>query len=170
MRIYFGRILDDGLLHGDAPPEPIGVLSYATNIGGATLWEAVHAAKAALVTNGGMPTTLALPPVAVITEEARLDANEVPLHPNGLTPYAGLDVVQVPAMAAAEGLVYDRSGCFLVVAEDFRITPSRDYAPAYQRDSVALRISGQFGVAVPVPAASIRKLTTAPAGARSAKK
>ena len=63
----------------------------------------------------------------------------------------------MPSMAPTEALVYDRSGCYLVVAEDFRVTPSRDYAPAYQRDSVALRVSGQFTVAVPVPAASIRK-------------
>ena len=48
-----------------------------------------------------------------------------------------------------------------MVAEDFRITPSRDYAPAFQRDCVALRISGQFAVAVPVPAATIRKLNVA---------
>jgi len=60
-------------------------------------------------------------------------------------PIKEWSVVQVPAMAATEALVYDASGCYLVVAEDFRITPSRDYAPAYQRVSVALRIAGQFG-------------------------
>lgn len=62
---------------------------------------------------------------------------------------AGLDVVAVPAMAASEALVYDRTGCYLVVAEEFRVTPSRDYAPAYQRDSVALRTSGQLLLACP---------------------
>src|SRR4051812_22835604 len=77
---------------------------------------------------------------------------------DGLTRNAGLDVVAVPAMAATEALVYDWSGNFLLVAEDFRIVASRDYAPAFVRDSVALRVSGQFTVAVPVPAASIRKL------------
>jgi hypothetical protein len=70
---------------------------------------------------------------------------------------------------ATEGLVYDRSGCYLVVAEDFRVTPSRDYAPAYQRDSIALRVSGQFTVGCPVPTASIRKLTVTP-GTQTAKK
>ena len=70
-------------------------------------------------------------------------------------------MVPVPAMAATEALVYHASGVLLVVAEEFRIVSSRDYAPAFQRDSVALRVSGQFAVAVPVPAASIRKLTVA---------
>ena len=88
------------------------------------------------------PTTVALPPVAIVAEEARLDGDQRPLYPDGLTRYAGLDVVAVPAMAAAEGLVYDRSGCYLVVAEDFRITPSpglRPRLPAGQRGAAHLR-------------------------------
>jgi len=73
-------------------------------------------------------------------------------HGPGLTVFRlsappRFDVVAVPSMAAGEALVYDRPGCYLVVAEDFRVTPSRDYAPAYQRDSVALRVSGQFTTA-----------------------
>jgi hypothetical protein len=48
---------------------------------------------------------------------------------------------------------------FWVVAEDFTMTPSRDYAPAYERDSVALRTSGQFGVGVPNPTKAIRQVT-----------
>ena len=91
------------------------------------------------------------------------------MYPNGLTSYAGLHVVAVPAMTATEGLVYDKSGCYLIVADDFRVTPSRDYAPAYQRDSVAMRVSGQFTVAVPVPAMSIRQLTIG-AGTQTVKK
>jgi len=49
-----------------------------------------------------------------------------------------------------------------VTAQDFRIDASKDYAPAFQRDSIALRVSGQFTAAVPVPAASIRKLSITP--------
>ncbi len=159
LRAYFGRTLDDGLLHGDGTaPNPQGVMENATSVGGGDLWQAVHDAKGEMIATGGSPTTLALPPAAVSAEEARLDGNERPLYSDGLTRYAGLDVVPVPALADGEGLVYDRSGCYLVVAEDFRVTPSRDYAPAYQRDSIALRTSGQFGAAVPLPAASIRKL------------
>lgn len=167
LKTYFGRTLDDGLLHGDTPPEPVGVFTYAPNVGGPTLWEATHAAKAAIITNGGTPTTIALPPVAIVTEEARLDGDQRPMYPDGLTRYAGLDVVPVAAMTASEGLVYDKSGNYLVVAEDFKITASRDYAPAFVRDSVALRVSGQFAVATPVPAASIRKLTITPAGTQA---
>lgn len=65
----------------------------------------------------------------------------------------------MPALAAGETLVYDRTGCFLVVGDDFRVTPSPDYAPAYQRNAVALRTVGEFTVGVPLPARSIRKLT-----------
>lgn len=49
-----------------------------------------------------------------------------------------------------------------MVAEDFTITPSRDYAPAYERNSVALRTSGQFGVGVPNPTKAIRQVTVTP--------
>jgi hypothetical protein len=65
-------------------------------------------------------------------------------------------------MTPAEGLVYDRNGCFLVTAEDFRVTPSRDDTSAYRRDSVALGIFRTVHRAVPVPAASIRRLTITP--------
>ncbi|TIC83864.1 phage major capsid protein [Nocardioides sp. GY 10113] len=160
LRLYFGRVLDDGLLHGNGTaPNPTGVFSFAEEATGTDLWSSVHAAKAAIVTAGGSPTTVALPPSAIVAEEARLDAQNRPLYDGALTAYAGLEVVAVPAMAADEGLVYDKSGCYLIVAEDFVVTPSRDYAPAYQRDSVALRTSGQFTVGVPVPDASIRALS-----------
>jgi hypothetical protein len=84
------------------------------------------------------------------------DANGYPVYRDGLTRYNGLDVVAVPSLVAGEALVYDRAECFWVVAEDFTITPSRDYAPAYERDSVAMRTSGQFGVGVPNPTKAIR--------------
>jgi len=89
----------------------------------------------------------------------RLDGQDRPLYPDGLTRFAGLDVVTVPALTTGETLVYDRAGCFLVVGDDFRITPSPEYAPAYQRNAVALRTVGEFTVAVPLPARSVRKLT-----------
>lgn len=57
--------------------------------------------------------------------------------------------------------MYDRTEVFWVVAEDFQITPSRDYTPA-QQDSVALRTSGQFGVGAPTPTKAIRQVTIAP--------
>lgn len=57
--------------------------------------------------------------------------------------------------------MYDRTKVFWVVAEDFQITPSRDYTPA-QQDSVALRTSGQFGVGAPTLTKAIRQVTIAP--------
>jgi hypothetical protein len=99
------------------------------------------------------------PPNSYVQEEGRIDANGYPVYRDGLTRYNGLDVVAVPSLAAGESLVYDRAEVFWVVAEDFTMTPSRDYAPAYERDSVALRTSGQFGVGVPNPTKAIRQVT-----------
>jgi hypothetical protein len=131
MREFFARRLDDGLLHGNGvAPNPKGVFSVAPDAAaGDTLWDAVTVAKGEIVAAGGTPTTtLALDPVAVVQEEGRIDANGYPVYRDGLTRYNGLDVVAVPALAAGEALVYDRTEVFWVVAEDFTITPSRDYA------------------------------------------
>jgi len=109
---------------------------------------------------GPIATWSTLPPAAITGEEARLDQDGRPLYPDGMLRFGGLDVVPTPAMTPAEGLVYDKAGMYLMVAEDFNVSPSYEYAPAYQRDSVALRTSGQF--AVPVPAMAVRKLTVGP--------
>jgi HK97 family phage major capsid protein len=161
LRAHFGRTLDDGLLHGNGtPPNPLGVLGIAAAAAGTGLWAAVHTAKGQIVAAGGNPTTLALSPAAVVAEEARrLDAENRPLYPDGLVTFAGLEVVRVPALAATEFLVYDRTQTFFVVGDDFQVTPSRDYAEAYKRDALALRVSGDFAVAVPIPTMAIRKLT-----------
>ncbi len=112
LRTYFGKTLDDGLLHGSGvAPEPRGVLDFATEADGATLWAAVHTAKAGIVTAGGTPSTIALSPADAITEEARLNGNNEPMYPTGLSSYADLDVVRVPALDAGEVVVYDRTGC-----------------------------------------------------------
>jgi hypothetical protein len=92
----------------------------------------------------------------------RIDGNDHPLYPQGLTRFAGLDVVIVPALTTGQTLVYDRAGVFLVVGSDFAVKPSSYYAPAYQRNSTALRTVGEFTVAVPVPARSIRRVTVTP--------
>ena len=125
-------------------PNPKGVFSIAPDAAaGADLWDAVTVAKGEIVAAGGTPTTLALDPVAVVQEEGRIDANGYPVHRDGLTRHNGLDVVTVPALAAGEALVYDRTEVFWVVADDFTITPSCDYAPAHEQGT---RASGQFGV------------------------
>jgi hypothetical protein len=40
---------------------------------------------------------------------------------------------------------------FLVVGSDFEVFPSREYAEASKRDALALRVSGDFAVTVPIP-------------------
>ena len=87
----------------------------------------------------------------------RLDGDQHPLYPEGLTRFAGLDVVTVPALGAGESLVCDKTGRFLVVGSDFAVQASTDCAPAYQRNSTALRTVGEFTLAVPVPVRSIRR-------------
>ncbi len=70
-------------------------------------------------------------------------------------------------MNPTEALVYDARCCYVVVAEDFRITPSRDDASAYH-GVCGTAHRRQFPGAVLVSAASIRKLTVA--AGRSAEK
>jgi hypothetical protein len=46
-----------------------------------------------------------------------------------------------------------------MIGDDFEVFPSREYAEAYKWDAMALRVSGDFAVAVPIPAMSMQKLT-----------
>ena len=59
-------------------------------------------------------------------------------------------------------LVYAADDLMLVIARDWVAQASRDYAPAFKADKVALTLSGRFAVAAPVPARSLRKLTVTP--------
>jgi hypothetical protein len=40
--------------------------------------------------------------------------------------------------------------------------PSRSDSEAYRRDALALRVSGDFACAAPIPAQAVRKLTVTP--------
>ncbi|GAB2646658.1 hypothetical protein GCM10009743_22870 [Kribbella swartbergensis] len=72
-------------------------------------------------------------------------------------------MVAVPSLAAGEALISDWTEAFWVVAEDFTITPSRDYAPAYGRDSIALRTSDSSGsVSRTRPRPSVRSRSRRP--------
>lgn len=46
-----------------------------------------------------------------------------------------------------------------VVARDFRVERSTEYAPAFKGDKVALKVTGRFGAGLPVPDKTIRRLT-----------
>jgi hypothetical protein len=71
----------------------------------------------------------------------------------------GLTVVTVPGLTAP--LIYDAARVYAVVARDFRIVRSTDYAPAFKADKVALKITGRFGAGVPSSAKCIRRLNVA---------
>ena len=71
----------------------------------------------------------------------------------------GLDVVPVPGLLSP--LVFDASRIYAVVARDFRVERSTEYAPAFKGDKVALKITGRFGAGLPVPTKAIRSLDLA---------
>lgn len=142
-------------------PNPLGLMTQATSVEGDSLWTATEAAVTEIRGAGGQPTTIALNVADATAEAFRLDGDGKPMYPQGLTTYAGLQVVTVPALATGEVLIYDRTGVFLIVGSDFAVQPSTDYAPAYVTNSTALRTVGEFTAAVPLAATTIRRLTIA---------
>lgn len=56
-------------------------------------------------------------------------------------------------------MVYDSASVFLVVARDFAVRISGDYAPAFKADKTALRLTGRFGVGIPTLGKSVRKVS-----------
>jgi hypothetical protein len=131
LRDYLGTVLDDGLLHGSGTePGLPSVVALATAWTGADLWDATGAAVGEFAAAGGVAITITLCPADAVAEAFRCDEENRPLYPYGLTRLAGLDVVTVPALTAGETLVYDRAGYFLVVGDNFGITPSPEYALA----------------------------------------
>ncbi len=154
----FSRDLDLGLLIGTgAGANPLGVVGRASEVTAASLVGAVAAAVAEIGEDGGRPTHLALSPTAAATEAAREGNDGHPVHPTGMAEMQGLTVVPVPGLT--DPLVYDAARLYSVVARDFRVERSTDYAPAFKGDKVALKITGRFGVGLPVAAKTIRKLT-----------
>ena len=79
-----------------------------------------------------------------------------PLYPTGLATIAGLTPVLVAGLVIP--LVYDASNLYFVVARDFRAVLSREYAPAFKNDEVAIKVSGRFGVGCPGLDKTVRKL------------
>ena len=156
----FSHTLDDGLLNGSGtPPSPKGVLGRATVTDGPTLTGAVAAAVGEIGEAGGSASHVALSPTTYAAELAR-EGDQGAIHPTGLGNLLGLTVVQVPGLTSS--LVYDATTIYLAVGRDFRVDSSGDYAPAFVADKVALRVTGRFGVGVPSPAQSLRKLTVTP--------
>lgn len=160
LRDTFSAKLDRDLVSGDGQgATPAGVTSIAPEVAGPDLWGAVAAAKGEIANAGGAPSHLALNPTAAAAEEGQRDGLGRPLYPDGLQTFAGLTVVR--GLAATVPLVYDSSRCWLIVRRDFQADLSRDYAPAFERYAVALRLVGRFGLAIPTVINSVRKLDVA---------
>ena len=161
VRDAFSTDLDDGLLNGDGTANtPTGVLSRAEEVTGPTLTEAVGEALADMGEVGGTPTHLALSPTAAVAEATRTDGQDRPLYTGGVLPdLYGLTVVRVPGLT--QPLVYDAGSVFLVVARDFAVRISQDYAPAFRADKTALRLTGRFGVGIPTLGKSVRRVSVA---------
>ena len=158
--------LDDGLLTGSGPPEPAGVIAAAPNAGGATLLEAVAAAKGGISDAGGVPTTLAMSGADMAAADTAVDAGGQMIYPGGFGPAVGLVPVTVPGLATP--LVYDKSRVYCVVnGELSSVDMSTDYRFAH--DAVTFRVKSRINCAVPAPNKAIRKLTVTPAGTQAAR-
>lgn len=162
VRDAFSADLDSGLLHGTgAGATPTGVLSRAADVTGPTLTAAIAAAMADMGEAGGTPSHVALSPSDAIAEATRTDAQDRPLHEGGrLETLFGLNIVRVPGLE--QPVVYDASSIYLVVARDFTVRVSGDYAPAFRADKTALRVTGRFGVGLPNGIRAIRQLVVSP--------
>jgi hypothetical protein len=91
---------------------------------------------------GGTPTHVAMSPTDAVAEATRTDGQGRPLYAGGVLPdLYGLSVVRVPGLE--QPLVYDASTTYLVVARDFTVRSSLDYAPAFKADKTALRVTGR---------------------------
>lgn len=133
----------------------------ATVTRGPDLRAATFAAVGAIGDDGGAPTHIALAPSVYAAEAGREDTDGRPLYPDGLSSFAGLESVLVPGLATP--LVYDATRLLFVVARDFKATVSRDYAPAFKKEEVAIKVTGRFGIGCPGLDKTVRALDLAPA-------
>lgn len=158
VRDAFSGDLDSGLINGDGTLNtPSGVLSRAAEVSGPTLTGAIGTAMAQMGEAGGTPTHVAMSPTDAVEEATRTDTAGRPLYEGGQLPdLFGLTVVRVPGLE--QSLVYDAGSTYLVVARDFAVRASGDYAPAFKADKTALRVTGRFGVGIPTLGKSVRKV------------
>jgi HK97 family phage major capsid protein len=154
----FSGDLDAGLLNGDGlGANPTGVLGRAPEVTGPSLTEAIGVALAEMGEAGGSPTHVAISPTTAVEEATRTDGQGRPLYAGGVLPdLYGLSIVRVPGLT--QPVVYDSRSTYLVVARDFAVRISTDYAPAFRADKTAMRVTGRFGVGVPLLAKSIRRV------------
>ena len=155
-----GPVLDDGLLHGDGDPGPIGVVGLAPAVAGTSLRIAAIEAQASIDGDGGNANVLAANPTVIAAEAQREDTQGRPIYPDGFTSLGNLAVLSVPKLLSTETLVYDSTRLFLLIRNDFMVEASPD--AGFTSDLTIARIKGRFAAAVPVVNKSIRKLTVGP--------
>jgi HK97 family phage major capsid protein len=157
LRDKYSAVVDRDLLSGSgAGAVPAGLIAAAAEVAGASLWAATVAAKTQIAAAGGTASHLAVHPDVIGAEEGRTDQDGRPLWPDGLATFAGVTVVRTAG--ATVPLVYDAARVYLVVRSDYEPLLSADYAPAFERYAVALRLVVRLAAAAPAPLMSMRKL------------
>lgn len=142
---------------------PDGFYSDLAVVDATTLRGAVVTAAGAIMTNGGMPTTVLLSPALWAAEMTRREAILVtgPLFEDLGLP---LQVGVAHTLAATDALVLDRSGCFGILRDDYSIEASSEAGSAWTKDAVSLRIKARVAVAIPAPAKHARSVNVTPSG------
>jgi HK97 family phage major capsid protein len=160
IRDSLSKQLDDGLLFGSGPPEPVGIVATAAEVSGADLLEAVLTARGSINDAGGAATTLAASGATLAAADGARDETGALLFPNGFAAVHGLTQVTVPDLSPA--LVYDRARLYLVLRDDPTVEVSADFR--WDFDATSLRVKARMAAACPDPAKSLRKLAVAGAG------
>lgn len=149
------RDLDLGLLNGQGPPEPVGVLGVAPPVSGPDLLAAAAAARGEIADAGGAPDVIALSGAMLAdADTTRAADGQLIYGAGGFGAAAGLRPVVVPQLPVP--IVFDSSRCFLVVRDDATVDVSTDYH--FNFDATSLRIKARVAAAIPDVAKSIRKL------------
>jgi HK97 family phage major capsid protein len=167
LRDSLSKQLDEGILNGSGPPEPVGVIGAAPVADGPDLLAAVLAGRGSIADAGGTPNILAMSGTALAAADGERDLNGQLVFPNGFAAAAGLTPVTVPNLATP--LVYDSTRLYCVVNGDLSTVEwSNQFRWDY--DAVSFRVKSRITAACPAPDKSLRKITITPPAPLAAKK
>ncbi len=155
IRDSLSKQLDQGLLFGEGPPEPQGIVATADEAAGADLLEAVLTARGSINDAGGAATTLAASGAMLAAADGQRDDTGALMFPNGFAAVTGLTHVTVPELAVP--LVYDRTRLHLVLRDDPIVEVSTDFRWDY--DAASVRVKARMAAGCPDPDKSLRKLS-----------
>lgn len=166
--VAFGPNLDDGLLYGDGTaPNPVGLLQHAdlTTVT-APDWRGAAIAAAGSLAGYGTPTDamrLWMNPDDLAAEYARVDDLGRPMYDGWGAPIGNLQVVPVASLRPGDALAGSIAGPMSRVeaSDGFEVAASDQFL--FDRDSIALRVTGRFAIAAPVLARAARRLSITPA-------